>query len=200
MEMVERRARKPPATRLTVADWTGAALEAMARGGLAAVAVEPLAAALGATKGSFYWHFANRDALIEAALQRWETDHTDAVITMVEAEPDPQARLRTLIGAVIESTAIPGADAIELAMLATADHPHVAPVLARVTQRRLAYTAQLFEGLGLDPDEAADRALIAVSTYLGHAQLAHATPELVPGTPELRRRYVDRIIGLVTAV
>ncbi|WP_239170441.1 TetR/AcrR family transcriptional regulator [Actinoplanes xinjiangensis] len=198
--MVERRARKPPATRLTVADWTGAALEAMARGGLAAVAVEPLAAALGATKGSFYWHFANRDALIEAALQRWETDHTDAVITMVEAEPDPQARLRTLIGAVIESTAIPGADAIELAMLATADHPHVAPVLARVTQRRLAYTAQLFEGLGLDPDEAADRALIAVSTYLGHAQLAHATPELVPGTPELRRRYVDRIIGLVTAV
>jgi AcrR family transcriptional regulator len=200
MEMVERRTRKPAATRLTVADWTGAALEAIARGGLAAVAVEPLAAALGATKGSFYWHFANRDALIEAALQRWETDHTDAVITMVEAEPDPLAKLRTLIGAVIESTAIPGADAIELAMLATADHPHVAPVLARVTRRRLAYTAQLFEGLGLGPDEAADRALIAVSTYLGHAQLAHATPALVPGTAEQRRRYVDRIIGLVTAL
>jgi hypothetical protein len=101
---------------------------------------------------------------------------------------------------VIESTAIPGADAIELAMLATADHPHVAPVLARVTQRRLAYTARLFEGLGLDPDEARDRALLAVSAYLGHAQLAHATPALVPGTPQLRRRYVDRIIGLVTAL
>jgi AcrR family transcriptional regulator len=200
MEMVERRTRKPAATTLTVADWTAAALEAMARGGLAAVAVEPLAATLGATKGSFYWHFANRDALIEAALQRWETDHTDAVIAMVEAEPDPPAKLRTLIGAVIESTAIPGADAIELAMLATADHPHVAPVLARVTQRRLAYTARLFEGLGLDPDEARDRALLAVSAYLGHAQLAHATPALVPGTPQLRRRYVDRIIGLVTAL
>jgi AcrR family transcriptional regulator len=200
MEMVERRTRKPAATRLTVADWTGAALEAMARGGLAAVAVEPLAAALGATKGSFYWHFANRDALIEAALQRWETDHTDAVIAMVEVEPDPLAKLRALIGAVIESTAIPGADAIELAMLATAGHPHVAAVLARVTQRRLAYTAQLFEGLGLDPQESRDRALIAVTTYLGHAQLAHATPALVPATPELRRRYVDRIIGLVTAL
>ncbi|MEU4155419.1 TetR/AcrR family transcriptional regulator [Actinoplanes sp. NPDC026670] len=196
--MVERRTRKPTATRLTAGDWTAAALEAMARGGLAAVAVEPLAARLGATKGSFYWHFANRDALIEAALQRWETDHTDAVIALVEAEPDPLARLRTLIGTVIESTAIPGADAIELAMLATAGHPHVAAALARVTARRLAYTARLFEDLGLPPQEAGHRALVAVSAYLGHAQLAHATPGLVPGTPEQRRTYVDRLIGLVT--
>ncbi|BEL05016.1 TetR/AcrR family transcriptional regulator [Actinoplanes sichuanensis] len=198
MDMVERRTRKPTATRLTVDDWTAAALEAMARGGLAAVAVEPLAARLGATKGSFYWHFANRDALIEAALHRWEADHTDAVIALVEAETDPLSRLRTLIGTVMESTAIPGADAIELAMLATADHPHVAAVLTRVTQKRLAYTAQLFEGLGLAPPEARHRALLAVSAYLGHAQLAHATPTLVPGTPQERRTYVDRLIGLVT--
>ncbi|WP_433797085.1 TetR/AcrR family transcriptional regulator [Actinoplanes sp. CA-252034] len=196
--MVERRTRKPTATKLTAADWTAAALEAMARGGLAAVAVEPLAARLGATKGSFYWHFANRDALIEAALLRWEADHTEAVIAMVQQQPDPEARLRTLIGAVIESTAIPGADAIELAMLATAGHPLVAAVLARVTARRLAYTAQLFEGLGCPPQEAAHRALLAVSAYLGFAQLAHATPALVPATPQLRRTYVDRIIGLVT--
>jgi AcrR family transcriptional regulator len=200
MEMVERRTRKPAATRLTVADWTAAALEAIGQGGLAAVAVEPLAARLGATKGSFYWHFPNRDALIEVALQHWEADHTDAVIAQVEEQPDPLAKLRTLISLVIESTSIPGADAIELAMLATADHPHVAPVLARVTQRRLAYTAQLFEGLGLDPQEAGDRALLAVSAYLGHAQLAHATPALVPASPQERRRYVDRIIGLVTAL
>ncbi|MEU8661070.1 TetR/AcrR family transcriptional regulator [Actinoplanes philippinensis] len=195
--MVERRTRKPAATRLTADDWTAAAVEAMAGGGLAAVAVEPLAARLGATKGSFYWHFANRDALIEAALLRWEADHTDAVITMVEAQPDPLSRLRTLIGTVFDATAVPGA-AIELAMLATAAHPHVAPVLARVTQRRLAYTARLFEGLGCSPQEAGHRALLAVSAYLGHAQLAHATPGLVPGSAQLRRTYVDRIIGLLT--
>ena len=199
MEMVERRTRKPSATRLTAGDWTRAALEAIGRGGLAAVAVEPLAAHLGATKGSFYWHFANRDALIEAALQRWETDHTDAVIALVETEPAPLARLRLLIGMVIESTAGPQADSIELAMLATADHPHVAPVLARVTQRRVAYTAGLFEALGLPAEEAGRRALLAVSAYLGHAQLAHAAPQVVPGTGAERRVYVDRIIDLLTA-
>ncbi|RZU53366.1 TetR family transcriptional regulator [Krasilnikovia cinnamomea] len=198
MEMVERRTRKQSVNRLTADDWTSAALDAMARGGLAAVAVEPLATHLGATKGSFYWHFANRDALIEAALRRWETDHTDAVILLVEAQPDPLAKLRTLIATVIESTANP-ADSIELAMLATADHPHVAPVLARVTERRVAYTAELFQALGLQAEAARHRALLAVSAYLGHAQLAHATPQVVPGTAAERSRYIDRIIDLVTA-
>ncbi|WP_130511859.1 TetR/AcrR family transcriptional regulator [Krasilnikovia cinnamomea] len=196
--MVERRTRKQSVNRLTADDWTSAALDAMARGGLAAVAVEPLATHLGATKGSFYWHFANRDALIEAALRRWETDHTDAVILLVEAQPDPLAKLRTLIATVIESTANP-ADSIELAMLATADHPHVAPVLARVTERRVAYTAELFQALGLQAEAARHRALLAVSAYLGHAQLAHATPQVVPGTAAERSRYIDRIIDLVTA-
>jgi AcrR family transcriptional regulator len=198
MEMDGRPTRKQTATRLTADDWTAAALTAIGRGGLAAVAVEPLAASLGATKGSFYWHFANRDALIAAALQRWESEHTEAVIAMVEAQPDPLSRLRTLIAAVIESTTIPGADAIEMAMLATAGHPHVAPVLARVTERRVAYTAELFEGLGLDAEQARHRALLAVSAYLGHAQLAHATPHVVPGTGAERGRYVDRIIDLMT--
>ena len=198
MEMPPRRTRKQTAIRLTADDWTRAALEAIGRGGLAAVAIEPLAAGLGATKGSFYWHFANRDALIEAALKRWETDHTDAVIALVEAETEPMARLRLLIGMVMESTAIQPAESIELAMLATADHPHVAPVLARVTERRISYTAGLFSALGLSHEEAERRALLAVSAYLGHAQLAHAAPQVVPETAEQRRAYVDKIIELLT--
>src|SRR5688500_18331891 len=101
---VKRGAGKRTASRLTVDDWTAAALEAMAGGGLAAVAVEPLATRLGATKGSFYWHFANRDALIEAAVLRWEREHTEAVIGLINAQPDPLARLRLLVGLVLRST------------------------------------------------------------------------------------------------
>ncbi|WP_430787237.1 TetR/AcrR family transcriptional regulator [Actinoplanes sp. G11-F43] len=198
--MTSPRSPKQPATRLTADDWTRAALQAIARGGLAAVAVEPLAARLGATKGSFYWHFANRDALIEAALNRWESDHTDAVIALVETESDPLARLRLLIGTVIGYAGGSREESIELGMLATADHPHVAPVLARVTERRVAYTATLFEGLGLPRPEARRRALLAVSAYLGHAQLAHAAPQVVPGDAGELRDYVDRIVELLTTV
>jgi AcrR family transcriptional regulator len=185
--------------RLTADDWTSAALDAMARGGLAAVAVEPLAAGLGATKGSFYWHFANRDALIEAAVLRWEREHTDAVIGHVDAEPDPLARLRLLIGLVLESTVLEEDGSIELAMLATADHPHVAPVLARVTERRVAYTAGLFAALGWPAAEARRRGLLAVTAYLGYAQLAHVAPGTLPAAEADRRRYVDRVIRLLTA-
>jgi AcrR family transcriptional regulator len=191
--------RKQSVNRLSAEDWTAAALEAIGRGGLAAVAVEPLAARLGATKGSFYWHFTSRDALIEAALLRWERDHTEAVIATVQAQPDPLARLRLLIETVMQSTADARAYGIELAMLATAEHPHVAPVLERVTERRVGYTAELFEALGYPAEEARQRGLLAVSTYLGHSQLVHVAPGVVPGGPEERRGYIDRIVQLLTA-
>ncbi|MEV1143013.1 TetR/AcrR family transcriptional regulator [Micromonospora sp. NPDC049799] len=196
---VQRGTGERTATRLTADDWTSAALDAMAGGGLAAVAVEPLAARLGATKGSFYWHFANRDALIEAAVLRWEREHTDAVIGHVDNEPDPLARLRLLIGLVLESTVFQEDGSIELAMLATADHPHVAPVLARVTERRVAYTAGLFAALGWPAEEARRRGLLAVTAYLGYAQMAHVAPGTLPAAEADRHRYVDQTVRLLTA-
>jgi AcrR family transcriptional regulator len=196
---VQRTSGKRTASRLTADDWTSAALTAMAGGGLAAVAVEPLAARLGATKGSFYWHFANRDALIEAAVLRWERDHTDAVIGHIDAEPDPLARLRLLIGLVLDSTVLQDDGSIELAMLATADHPHVAPVLARVTERRVAYTAGLFAALGWPAEEARRRGLLTVTAYLGYAQMAHVAPGALPTAKAERHRYVDQVVRLLTA-
>src|SRR5919198_3887166 len=95
---------RSPRRRLTRDDWADAALAAIADGGLAAVAVEPLAARLRTTKGSFYWHFANREALLEAALARWEDQTTTAVIgEIVNATDDPAGQLRRLIIRVIEN-------------------------------------------------------------------------------------------------
>src|SRR5687768_15861387 len=87
---------KPTRVTLTPHDWARAALEAMAEGGLAAVAVEPLAVRLGATKGSFYWHFRDRAALVDAALLLWEIEDTEAVIAALDELPDPMERMRTL--------------------------------------------------------------------------------------------------------
>ena len=80
-------------TRLTAETWTGAALEAIAEGGLAAVTVEGLARRLGATKGSFHRHFNNRDALIEATLAAWEAGETVEVAKMLAPLPDAASRL-----------------------------------------------------------------------------------------------------------
>src|SRR5260370_14402155 len=60
--------------------WEKAALKAIADRGFSGAAIEPLAKKLGVTKGSFYWHFADREALIRAALKRWEKRSTEDVI------------------------------------------------------------------------------------------------------------------------
>jgi AcrR family transcriptional regulator len=168
---------------LSAGDWTQAALDALARGGLAAVAVEPLAKQLGTTKGSFYWHFADRNALIAAALDRWETRDTDLVIAAVERSGDATTRLRDLLRLAFTAAGggtEPGTRSVELSLQANAGHPLVAATLRRVSERRLTYLTTLFTELGLSSARARDRALLAYSAFLGHAQLAHATPELLP--------------------
>lgn len=186
-------------SQLSAQDWTAAALDALADGGIGAVAVEPLAARLGTTKGSFYWHFSNRDALLDATLAWWEQTETEQVIAIVEAEPDVATRLRILLTVALGGHADrPVGNAVELALQATASHPLVAPVLARVTQRRLAYLTELFAQLGFDPEDAHTRGLLAYTAYLGHAQLAHATPHAAPQGQALLD-YVDTAIAVLTA-
>jgi len=187
----------PTRTRLSRQDWAEVALEAIAEGGLAAVAVVPLAERLGATKGSFYWHFESREALIEAALAAWERTTTSAVIAEIEAaSADPHEQLRLLFKRVTELAA---RDRIELALLATADHPTVRPVLDRVTRRRIDFAAELFHRLGFRRPDAKRRALLAYSTYLGYVQLFHATPQLLPRTQTARRAYLNDVLAALTS-
>jgi AcrR family transcriptional regulator len=188
-----RRARTREArSRLSAGDWAQAALVALGEGGLSAVAIERLATQLGTTKGSFYWHFPNRAALIDAALSRWEQQRTEAVIAHMEREPDPRRRLRWLF---TEGMKEAPAERTELSLLANAHDPVVAPVLRRVTQRRIDYMAALFEQLGLRSAEAHRRALLAYTVYLGFVQLAHAAPGVLPAEPNERRRFADSALG-----
>jgi AcrR family transcriptional regulator len=184
-------------TRLSRQDWVQAALDAIAEGGLAAVAVVPLAKQLGATKGSFYWHFANREALVQAALADWEHSHTAAVIAEIEASSDdPLQQLRLLFKRV---TALAARDRIELALLATADHPTVRPVLDRITRRRIDFVAGRFQRLDFSRAQAKRRALLAYSAYVGHAQLVHATPQLLPRAQAAKRAYLSDVLVALTS-
>ncbi|HEV2781972.1 MAG TPA: TetR/AcrR family transcriptional regulator [Actinophytocola sp.] len=183
--------------RLSKNDWTAAALAALAEGGVPAVAIEPLAARVGATKGSAYWHFPNREALLEATLRRWETEHAGALAELVEADrPPPVERLRRLLGAVLDAAR---PDHVELALLASADEPLVAAALRRVTERRLSYLARLFGQLGFTPAQARRRAVLAHSLYLGQAQLVRGAPEVLPRTSPARRAQLDDAVRTMTA-
>ena len=188
-----------PGRRLSPQDWIDAALAAIAADGLAAVAVEPLAARLGTSKGSFYWHFASRDALLKAALANWEQQYTTEVTAANAAASGsrtPAARLRLLIERV---TGIAETDAIAAALAASASHPIAGPVLDRVTRHRISYTADLFREMGFTPAQARHRALLAYSAYLGHAELNRSAITTLPRTGPARRAYLDHVMALLTS-
>lgn len=172
------RVRRP----LTRDDWTGVALRSLAEGGLSSVAVETLAERLGATKGSAYWHFPNRDALLAATLRRWEKQNIRAVDRLRAIPMDPRARLRMLFSA---DTGLREGNAIEIALLASRSHPLVADVVSKVTSHRLAYLEWVFGLLGFDPVVAARRAWLAYSCHLGHVQLTHCAADPLPGVEDL---------------
>lgn len=168
--------------RLSAADWERAALRAIARGGVASLGVEPLAAELGVTKGSFYWHFKSREALLAAALLRWERDATEDVIALLAPLTNPRERLRTLI-----ETASARSSSLHIALSAAADHPAVGPVLERVSARRIGYLAASFRELGLAPAAAHDRAVLTYAAYVGSLHLAREGRGVLPRGRSLSR-------------
>ncbi len=160
---------KPARTgRLSAEDWAQAALDMIAEQGVAAVAVEPLARRLGVTKGSFYWHFPSREALLQAALERWESVEQEAVFGTLERVPDARARLRSLFQMVAHEYQ---SHVIYSALLKALDHPAVQPVIDRVSKRRLDYLAASFRQTGLGREDALHRARLTYAAYVGFLQL-----------------------------
>lgn len=187
---------------LAAGDWIDAALDTLAAGGLAAVAVEPLAKSLGTTKGSFYWHFTDRKALLGAALDAWEKRATDGVLAGIDETQDPATRLRYLLRVAfmsVQGDEGAGPGAIELALQSSASDPAVASTLERVTSRRLSALSGLYQALGLSQSRARDHALLAYTAFLGHAQMARATPGLLPRGRAFRT-HVNQMIEVLVPV
>lgn len=162
---------------LSAQDWAQAALEAIAQRGFQGVAVEPLARELGVTKGSFYWHFPNREALIVAALKLWEARETDEVLDRVQQETDPRARIKRLITEVNTSRR---ASRIYVALSSTTKPAFVRDYVERVSKRRLDFIVGCYSALGLPPNEARQWALMTFSVFLGSLQIRRDLPSEWP--------------------
>jgi AcrR family transcriptional regulator len=149
------------------ASWIGEGLRALGRGGPEAVRIEPLARALGVTKGGFYWHFEDRQALLDEILDEWERRFVDEVIEVVDAvDGDAKVRLRSLFGLATAS----GTDLlkVELAVRDWARRDNsVAKRLRRVDNRRMSYMRSLFGEFCTDPDEVEARCLMTFSLFVG---------------------------------
>ncbi len=175
--MIEATQSTEPRPRLTAQDWELAALDVLGHSGLTAVAVESLARTLGVTKGSFYWHFATREALVKAAIDRWEQRDEEEVLTRVEPIADPRARLRELFVRVSREAQ---SHIIYAALLQASDHPLVQPVIERISRRRLDLLTLAYRQAGFERRAAGHRARLAYTAYTGFLQLnqRHGMPRM----------------------
>src|ERR1700738_1087707 len=162
---------------LTAADWAEAALHLIAESGLRALTVEALAARLGVTKGSFYWHFKGRSELLTEALRRWEHRATTESITGLSAVTDPSQRLRFMIDTASQS---PRSRSLYAALAEAAEDPIVKRVLNRVASLRIQYLETCYRELGFAPRQAKGKAVFAYAAYRGLLQLAHEAPSALP--------------------
>jgi AcrR family transcriptional regulator len=174
---------------LTRADWIGAAIDALARDGLRAVAVEPLAERLGATKGSFYWHFRDRSALLEAAVEHWERTATDEPLAELARVADAQERYRQCAAWLIDARRDMR---IFMVLLWHADHPVISPVIERVLAKRMAFSQLMREEAGSDAAGARQSVLHTYAVWLGLQLLRRAAPGMIPenGAPEGFMEYL----------
>ena len=165
------------ARKLGRADWLAAAFSALAHRGIEAVRVEPLAKRLGITKGSFYWHFADRGELLAALLAEWEQRATLAIIAAVERRGG-SARERLL---ELFRRAFAADGRLDRRLRAWAeDDPQAAAVMARVDRRRLDYLRHLFTEIGFPPAQADIRSQLVYDALIGGFALtgrAAASPQ-----------------------
>lgn len=179
--------------RLGRKDWARAAFAMFTESGLDAVAVERVAVRLGATKGSFYWHFRNRGELVDAVLELWLAD-TEEIIDEVAGIADPRRRLRTLFEKAFAQ--VPQ-ERSEVDLLHRTGDPAVAAVVERVSARRIAFMAESLVETGLDSRTARDRATQAYAMWLGLVQLQLSLPALMPATQEDRARFVRSALAVL---
>ena len=145
-------------------DWVSAGLAALASGGVDAVRVDVLARTLGVTRGSFYWHFSDRQALLDALLAAWGARQTDDVIAQADALGKPPAEtLRALLALCFDDDG-----RLERAFRSwAAIDRRTADTVEAVDRRRIDYLANLLEKLNFPKATAEARARLAYRAWLG---------------------------------
>lgn len=172
---------------LTADDWIKEGLKALAKSGFTALKADPLAKAMGVSRGSFYWHFADLGAFHAAVLKRWREIAAEQIIADVEAGGDEplEALLRRSFGARLD---------LERAVRNWAAFDAAAQGAVRaIDRRRIDYIATLLTMRGLVPATAQARAQILYWTFLGFA---------LSGTPVPAARLqdlLDEILRMVSA-
>jgi AcrR family transcriptional regulator len=150
---------------LSAQDWVDQGIRTLATQGFSALKAEPLAKAMGVSRGSFYWHFADIDAFHAAILKAWREIAAEAIISDIEAASASDDPLAILLRRVFSEKL-----GLERAVRNWAAFNAAARgAVQAIDRRRLDYVEGLIRAHGVAPDMALARAQILYWAFLGYA-------------------------------
>lgn len=184
-----REPRRAPGT-LTADDWLQAGYELLASDGMRALKIERLCEQVGATRGSFYWHFTDMKAYRAALVASWNTFLENDRRSLAEMEDLPP---RERLSKMIEALMSPQHWMLERAMREWArTDESVAAGVDAADRRVLRQVRQAFVDLGFDADEAELRARTTFAAGIGFLHIAGAKPH--PLAAAQRERFLEFMV------
>jgi AcrR family transcriptional regulator len=178
---------------LTPETWIDAATEVLVDQGIDHVRIDVLASQLGVTRGSFYWHFRDREDLLRRVLQAWRERATEQLTRRLEtARSDPHAQLHDVISLPFRGRAAVRAARIELAIRAWARRDAMArQAVDEADASRIGYHEQVFTALGFAAEEARLRAFILYSYEVAESLLGRQGTQV---QKQQRSAFIERLM------
>ena len=181
-------------TQLDPERWVDEAIEVLAKEGVTGLRVEVLAKRCGVTKGSFYWHVKDRQAVLDAVLEQWKIGRIRDIEKTTAVTPgNERDQLHYAIEVYGASRNRKGMS-IELAVRDWARHDsRAAAVVEEVDLYRLECTRKLFVAAGMSDAEAKSRSLLLYACVFGLSLMhyAHFDDDLA----SLKQRIAERIVS-----
>jgi len=160
---------EPDNRRLSREDWINGAVAFLAQHSVGTLRLDSLVKQMGVTKGSFYWHFASREKLLDAVLESWQTRMIrDVEVWLESAAGSPADRVRRLLRIGISARPdVPGGP-FELSLRDWARRDaRVAKIVMGVDAERLRIVKNLYLEMGLAADQAEAQALLHMTFVVG---------------------------------
>lgn len=182
-----------PRSSLTPTDWISGAIEVLVDHGVDAVRVDVLARQLGVTRGSFYWHFKDRDDLLGNMLNSWRDAATEQIIKRFDKQhANPRGLIKELLSLPFRGESAKRAASIELAIRGWARRdPMARQAVDEVDERRISYHSQVFSALGFSIAEARARAFVMYAYEVAESVLSNQGSDAQKAE---RRALVEQLI------
>lgn len=190
-------------SRSTEDAWLKAAYDVLTESGVESVKIMPLAKRLGLTRTGFYWHFKDRDALLEAMIRHWEDKNTGNLVARCEAYSETICEaVLNLFDCWLDDSLFDAPLDLAIRNWARND-PNLKTRLDRADQRRMAAMQAMFLRHGYGRSEAETRTFTMIYTQIGYISMQiresreirlSRMPDYVkvftghsPSNPEIRR-------------